>query len=158
MLANFSRRALRTSLVALPIFFVACAGAGAVVDAGGADAPDGAAVSAEFAAVQEIFASSCVHCHDPAHPMPLETVAYPAMDLTEQGAYRALVNKSAIATCGGILVTPGNPGASYLYAKITQDKPCNGERMPHQGNLATPPLRADQIATIDVWIRDGANP
>jgi hypothetical protein len=161
MLRDFSCdaiRIVRASLVALPIFLVACSGTDAVGDAGGPAAPDGGAVSPEFAAVQEIFASSCVRCHDPANPTPLEAVAYPAMDLTERGAYRALVNKSAKSTCGGVLVTPGSPGASYLYAKITQDKPCSGARMPNQGNLPTPPLPVEQIATIKLWIRDGAKP
>jgi hypothetical protein len=109
-----------------------------------------------FAGVQEILAASCVRCHDPAHPRVLETETYVAMNLTTSGAYAALVNKPATQTCGGVLVTPGDPSKSYLYAKITQDTPCFGQRMPHQGMIQTPPLLVDQIAVFETWIRDGA--
>jgi hypothetical protein len=138
-----------TAFVAL--FVAACSGASCAGDPGGPASP-------EFAAVQQVFASSCVRCHDPAHPVALEAVTYVAMDLTMQGAYRALVNKAATEPCGGVLVTPGSPGASYLYAKITQDKPCSGERMPRAGNILPLPLPVDQVATIELWIRDGAQP
>jgi hypothetical protein len=129
-------------------------GAGAGGSAGGE--PDGGVSS--FAAVQEILASSCARCHDPAHPIVPETQTYIAMDLTAKDAYAALVRKPATETCGGTLVTPGDPTKSYLYAKITQDTPCDGERMPHQGMLRTPPLPDDQIATIAAWISGGAKP
>jgi hypothetical protein len=108
--------------------------------------------------VQPILAASCVRCHDPAHPFVPETQTYVAMNLTAAGAYAALVGKNATEVCGGKLVTPGDPTKSYLYAKITEDTPCNGTRMPHQGMILTPPLPADQIATIESWIRDGARP
>jgi hypothetical protein len=130
---------------------------GATGGSGGATGGSGGASS--FAAVQLILATSCVRCHDPAHPFVPETTTYVAMNLTAAGAYAALVNKPATETCGGVLVTPGDPSKSYLYAKITQDKPCDGERMPHQGMvLGTPPLPADQIAVFETWIRGGAKP
>jgi hypothetical protein len=80
------------------------------------------------------------------------------MDLTAKDAYAALVGKHATETCGGVLVTPGDPAKSYLYAKITQDKPCDGTRMPHQGMILTPPLPADQITAFQTWILAGAKP
>jgi hypothetical protein len=85
-----------------------------------------------------------------------ETTTYVMMDLTANDAYGALVGKAATETCGGVLVTPGDPSHSYLYAKITEDTPCFGERMPHSGMLRTPPLAADQIAVFEAWIRGGA--
>jgi hypothetical protein len=124
---------------------------------GGATGGSGGGLSS-FAAVQQILAASCVRCHDPAHPVVPESQTYVAMDLTAAHARAALVNKNATETCGGVLVTPGDPSKSYLYAKLTQDTPCNGERMPHQGMLRTPPLPADQIAVFETWIRDGAKP
>jgi hypothetical protein len=115
--------------------------------------------ASSFAPVQAILATSCARCHDPAHPVVPETLTYIALNLTASGAYAALVNKNATETCGGVLVTPGDPSKSYLYAKVTQDAPCDGQRMPHQGMLArTPPLPADQIAVFETWIRTGAKP
>jgi hypothetical protein len=108
--------------------------------------------------VLPILTASCVRCHDPAHPLVPETQTYVAMDLTAAHAYAALVGKNATEACGGKLVTPGDPSKSYLYAKLTEDAPCDGERMPHQGMIRTPPLPADQIATFESWIRDGAKP
>jgi hypothetical protein len=134
------------------------AGAGGATDGGHGDGPTDGADAVSFSTVQPILMTSCVRCHDPAHPIVPETQTFVAMDLTAKGAYAALVGKPATETCGGTLVTPGNPGKSYLYAKITQDTPCAGERMPHQGMTRTPPLPADQIAKIESWIRGGATP
>ena len=146
---------LRT-LTPLLLIFSTCGGAAVSFDAGGtAGAPGDGGVSS-FAAVQEILAASCVRCHDPAHQVVPETQTYVAMNLTASSAYGALVNKPATETCGGVLVTPGDPSKSYLYAKLTQDTPCDGARMPHQGMILTPPLPADQIAVFETWIRDGA--
>jgi len=171
---------LRTSALVLFVSLSACGGGGAVSpDSGASGTPGGGSgggvasggggtsggggasggaggTSSSFAAVQEILAASCVRCHDPAHPVVPETQTYVAMNLTASGAYAALVGKNATETCGGKLVTPGDPSKSYLYAKITQDTPCDGERMPHQGMIRTPPLPADQIAVFETWIRGGA--
>jgi hypothetical protein len=134
------------------------AGSGGGGHGGAGSGGGGAGGANSFAVVQPILAATCVRCHDPAHPFVPETQTYVMMDLTAKGAYAALVNRPATQPCGGVLVTPGNPAKSYLYAKITQDTPCFGERMPHQGMLRTPPLPADQIATIESWIRGGAKP
>jgi len=99
-----------------------------------------------------------LRCHDPAHPVVPETQTYVALSLTMKDAYASLVNKPATETCGGTLVKPGDPSRSYLYAKITQDTPCFGERMPHQGMIRTPPLPAAQIAVIESWVLGGAKP
>ncbi|HVZ75638.1 MAG TPA: hypothetical protein VHJ20_24865 [Polyangia bacterium] len=125
---------------------------------GGTGGTSDAGTFSSFADVQSILAASCVRCHDPAHPLVPETETYVAMNLTASGAYAALVGKPATETCGGTLVTSGNPAKSYLYAKITQDTPCDGERMPHQGMIRTPPLPDDQIAVFESWIRGGAKP
>jgi len=111
-----------------------------------------------FAAVQAIFAAAnCARCHDPAHPVVPEAPTFVALPLTADAAYGALVGQPAHETCGGTLVTPGDPGASYLYHKLTDDPPCEGKRMPHPGMLfSRPPLADADLATIAAWIRDGA--
>jgi hypothetical protein len=123
----------------------------------GADQGDGPLV--ESAAVQAIFAAHCTYCHDPAHPVVPETPTFVALSLTERDAYRALVNQPAHELCGGVLVVPGDTAASYLYAKVTQAAPCEGDRMPHRTyteTTPTPPLPDDQIATIATWNQAGA--
>jgi hypothetical protein len=122
--------------------------------------PDASADGGQaFAAVQAIFiAANCARCHDPAHPVVLEAPTFVALPLTADAAYGALVGQPAHETCGGTLVTPGNPAASYLYHKLTDDPPCEGKRMPHPGALASrPPLADADLATIAAWIRGGAH-
>jgi hypothetical protein len=132
-------------------------GSGGAADAGDAASSDSRG-GTPFAAVQAIIQMNCVRCHDPAHPVVPETQTFVAMDLTAPHAYADLVNKRATETCGGILVVPGSPATSYLYAKVSQDMPCDGQRMPHQGMIRTLPLPADEIATIESWIQGGALP
>jgi hypothetical protein len=148
----------RLAISALLLSLSACGATAASPDASGTAGAPGDSGATSFAAVQEILAASCVRCHDPAHPVVPETQTFVAMDLTAAHARAALVNKNATETCGGVLVTPSDPSKSYLYAKLTQDTPCDGERMPHQGMIRTPPLPADQIAVFETWIRDGAKP
>jgi hypothetical protein len=112
----------------------------------------------EYAAVQAILATDCVVCHDPAHPVVPETETYAALDLTAGGAYSALVGRPATQACGGTLVVPGDPAASYLYRKVVDDTPCEGQRMPHVSTIYRGPLSDAQIATFESWIRDGALP
>ncbi|HVR63902.1 MAG TPA: hypothetical protein VMU50_18500 [Polyangia bacterium] len=134
------------------------AGSGGSKDGGGDAVGASDAGGPSFAGVQAILQTTCVGCHDPAHPVVPETQTFVAMDLTASHAYANLVNKRATQVCGGLLVAPSNPGGSYLYAKVTQDMPCEGERMPHQAMIRRPPLPADQIATFESWIRGGARP
>jgi len=47
---------------------------GHVADAGGDRPKQPTMAGSAFAAVQTIFASKCVRCHDPAHPNVPETV------------------------------------------------------------------------------------
>lgn len=49
-------------------------------------------------------------------------------------------------------IEPGNPDKSYLYLKITQDKPQLGARMP----LDRAPLWIEQREAIRTWIAEGA--
>ncbi|MCK6510817.1 hypothetical protein L6R29_12725 [Myxococcota bacterium] len=49
-------------------------------------------------------------------------------------------------------IEPGSPDKSYLYLKITQDKPKAGARMP----LDRAPLWLEQSEAIRTWIAEGA--
>jgi hypothetical protein len=51
------------------------------------------------------------------------------------------------------LVARGDPARSYLFSKMTQARPEKGERMPPRE-----PLAKEDIAVIERWIRQGANP
>ena len=123
--------------------------------AGGAGGTGGAV---PFAPVQAILDQYCVRCHDPAHPNVPETQTYVEMPLVASASYAALVGVAAHETCGGTRVVAGDPEHSYLYRKVVDAQPCDGERMPHQGMIAnTPPLPAADIATIRAWIAGGAH-
>jgi hypothetical protein len=126
------------------------------VDGQGSDngGDDGAGA---FTAIQAIFIAHCMRCHDPAHPVVPETPTFVDTPLTPAAAYDALVGKPAHETCGGTLVTPGDPARSYLFHKVNDDAPCDGKRMPHPGMLArTTPLSPSELDMIASWIRGGA--
>ncbi|HXI55395.1 MAG TPA: hypothetical protein VNO55_05020 [Polyangia bacterium] len=119
---------------------------------GGGD--DGAGA---FTPVQAIFVAHCIRCHDPAHPVVPETPTFVDTPLTPAAAYDALVGKPAHETCGGTLVTPGDPAKSYLFHKVSDEAPCDGKRMPHPGMLArTTPLSPSELEMIASWILGGA--
>ncbi len=140
----------------------ALAGAGGLggggMSAGGGFASGGAssggAPQVDFAAVQAIFDDRCVTCHDASKQgLP----SYPMLPLTDGAAHDALVGVPADETCGGTRVVPGDPDASYLVQKLTQETPCNGARMPRPFEVGNaPPLTSDQLATIRAWIQSGA--
>ena len=134
------------------------AGAAGGPGAGGHVGAGGTAGAMAFAPVQAILDQYCVRCHDPAHPNVPETQTYVEMPLVASESYTALVGVAAHETCGGTRVVAGDPEHSYLYRKVVDAQPCDGERMPHQGMIAnTPPLSAADIATIRAWIAGGAH-
>jgi hypothetical protein len=129
-------------------------GAGGVAGGGGGRGGNG---GSRYAALQAIFDAKCVLCHDPAHPRIAEVQTYVEMPLVASVSYDALVNQAAHETCGGVRVKPGDPEHSYLYRKVADSQPCDGERMPHRGMVLTVmPLPDADIATIRAWIADGA--
>ena len=48
-------------------------------------------------------------------------------------------------------VTHNDPSKSYLYLKVSTEKPPSGGRMP-----LSAPLGADAVAAIQTWIAQGA--
>jgi len=107
-----------------------------------------------FADVQAIFDLHCTLCHDAAK-MGLPT--YPALPLTSDASYDALVGKMAHEACGGTLVAPGHPDASYLFQKVSLDTPCEGFRMPRPFEIPRMIYLSDaELATLRTWIANGA--
>jgi hypothetical protein len=116
------------------------------------DAQQGdAGIAPSFANVQKLFNQNCIGCH----------CCNDTLDLSQGVSYAHLVNQSLAKengvdeTCGGTLVTPGDPSKSYLYQKVTTDMPCAGQRMP-LNEFAPMPLPACQQDLIRRWIVAGA--
>lgn len=74
-----------------------------------------------------------------------------------EAAYDSLVDHEATgAMCNGrglVIVVPGDPDASLLFAKVASDTPPCGARMPRVPGVILDPL---QIAQIRQWIMLGA--
>lgn len=102
-----------------------------------------------FAEVQLLFGQSCVSCHATGNDL----------DLTAGVAYANLVGHAApqAESCGGVLVVPGSPEASYLYMKLTSTHPCSGEQMPRT-EFSPAPLSSCSEALVRDWIGSGAPP
>ena len=105
------------------------------------------ATAVAFETVLTIFAQNCVICHSVGNDV----------DLRPAQAWANLVNQPAPPTeaCGGTLVVPGDPQASYLYQKLTNPHPCYGSQMPRT-DLFPDPLPSCVIALIEGWIAEGA--
>jgi mono/diheme cytochrome c family protein len=95
--------------------------------------------------VQAIYDASCATtaaCHTTGGIAPL--------DLTAEASWFDTVNQPATESPKDYVV-PGDPGASFLFDKIT-GAPGSGTRMP----LDADPLPDAQIETIRRWILEGA--
>jgi hypothetical protein len=113
-------------------------------------------VSPEFAKVQAIFDARCVACHSPGNGGLTPGVQrYPELPLNAGRSYDALVGSPAHETCGGTLVVPSDPTASFLERKLIDQMPCEGGRMP-LGEAIMISLPAEDIDTITAWIAAGA--
>ncbi len=91
---------------------------------------------------------SCSFCHP---------IFNGAIDLTSADtAYTTLVDKQTVACGTKPLVTPGDPGKSYLVDIVSLDQPCAAK--PQIGRMPNflPPLGDTQISLIKQWITDGA--
>jgi hypothetical protein len=119
----------------------------AFVDPRAAVCADASTSAVRFDLVQTILTQNCVTCHTRGDDL----------NLTAGAAWADLVNQPAPAaeSCGGTLVVPGNPGASYLYEKLTNAHPCSGSQMPRT-SLFPNPLPSCVTALIADWILEGA--
>jgi hypothetical protein len=111
-----------------------------------AQLPDAGAVP--FQIVQQIFDDNCVTCHSGGA----------ALDLSAGVSFAHIVNHAApaVESCGGILITPGDPAASYLYQKLTVAHPCAGMQMPLDELFASQPLPDCVTGIVRAWILAGA--
>lgn len=96
-----------------------------------------------FCAVQAVFAARCNACHG--------TSATGGLDLATDPA-AALINHPAATDAALTLVVPGDPDASFLWAKVS------GTQADGQGGVMPPGgLAADEQEIIRAWIADGAD-
>ena len=97
--------------------------------------------------IQTVFNQNCVTCHSTGNDL----------DLQAGVSWANLVNEPAPAAeaCGGTLVVPGNPSASYLCQKLTEPAPCTGSQMPRTDHFPDP-LPACVTALVSAWITEGA--
>lgn len=145
-------RALASRLItgAALLFLSGCAGA--CPETGGTPTPSVGNVPSFQAIQTQIFNQSCVTggCHNLAGANNLT--------LVEGLAYRQIVGvtptNDAARQAGLLRVTPGNPGKSLLFIKISQDPPPAGmgSHMP----LSGPSLSPTQIEMVRQWIAAGA--
>lgn len=100
-----------------------------------------------FSRIQRIFDDDCVICHG----------SEAALDLADGLSWQDLVGQAAPSpdSCGGTLVVPGDPGASYLYQKLASSTPCYGAQMP-LGEFFADPLPSCVVALVGQWILEGA--
>jgi hypothetical protein len=119
----------------------------AVADPRAAICAEAGTSAVPFDIVQTIFNQDCVTCHSRGDDLNLSAgVAW--LDLVNQPAPPA-------EACGGTLVVPDNPGASYLYQKLTNPSPCSGSQMPRT-SLFPYPLPACVTGLVSAWIEEGA--
>lgn len=96
--------------------------------------------------VRPILASNCLHCHGPD---PSHREADLRLDLFETPAHQAADEEAAGAEA---VITPGDPDASELVARIIND----------DESLVMPPvdsgksLQPEEIETLRRWIAEGA--
>ncbi len=104
--------------------------------------------------IQPIFSRSCAvgGCHDSAtHSQNL--------DLSLGHAYAQVVGRRSLQQPTQVEVKPGDPNASYLYAKIVPLPGISGVKMPQ--DCPTPRngqvcLTADDVNAISQWITECA--
>jgi len=101
-----------------------------------------------FDLMQQIFGAECRSCHTPGADL----------DLSPAVAWMNLVNHAAPSAeaCGGVLVVPGDPDASYLYQKLSSKTPCSGAQMP-RGEFGSEPLPDCVVALVRDWSAAGSS-
>jgi hypothetical protein len=65
--------------------------------------------------------------------------------------HKTIVGQPSTGVPGRVRVAPGDPEASYLFEKISRDRPTKGKRMP-----PNQPLDPERIALVRAWIALGA--
>ena len=142
------RTRLTSAVAALAVLVgvSSCAGDGTGLDEYGNPAGQIAALGPTLAGLQDnIFTPICTRCHTGA-AAPL------GLALDAGVAYQNLVGVQSVGDPQMVLVSPGQPEASYLVWKVEGRSGIVGGRMP----LGLEPLSAEQLAAIGGWIQAGA--
>lgn len=100
------------------------------------------------ARIQPLLAANCGGCHGGSLPSA-------GLDLTAPNAHARLLGPSGQVPSLSF-VTPGNPGASYLWLKLTNDASIVGDPMPQDPQLGFRSLAPEELADIQTWITTGA--
>ncbi|MCB9637956.1 MAG: hypothetical protein H6727_03515 [Myxococcales bacterium] len=132
--------------ISLFVFVVLGASAGLVACGGGTTPAECGETGVSFSkCVQPIFAASCSgsFCHGTDNP---------SLQLTlTQGGPANIVGVDSKQNAGSKLVVASDAANSYLYQKVSQDKPAVGARMPTGKTLS-----AADLKLIETWIAEGA--
>jgi hypothetical protein len=100
--------------------------------------------------VQPILTANCTFsaCHDASFPAQ-------SLNLTSGNSHENLVSADATQCVAGdtrLRVDPADAANSYILNKLLNTDLCTGVAMPRGG----PPLAAEDVATIQLWIEQGA--
>lgn len=123
-------------------------------DAYGGLCTDQMPLAPTFTNVQRLFTLACTTCHTTG----VQLVLLPG------SSYGNLVNQvppdyldpPIDESCGGLLVKPGDPAASYLFQKVSSETPCAGVSMPRNDVGGSVQLMPCEQTLIHDWIAAGA--
>jgi hypothetical protein len=110
--------------------------------------------------VTATFAPRCSgRCHGGGGLTPAPTSPAGPIDLSASSARTELVDRASIHGMGLVLVTPGDPTASFLMRKLTDQLPPDGSLgspMPAGEAIQWSMLPQAEIDAITCWIAGGA--
>ena len=109
--------------------------------------------------VSTTFAARCSgRCHGGASMPPTPSPAGP-IDLSSSSNRDQLVDRASILGMGLVLAVPGDPAASFLLRKLTDDLPADGSLgspMPEGEAIRWSMIPQAEIDAITCWIKGGA--
>jgi hypothetical protein len=98
-------------------------------------------------------------CHGGANMPPTPSSPAGPIDLSASSDRGQLVNRASIHGMGLVLVVPGDPGASFLMRKLTDDLPADGtlgSPMPEGEAIQWSMIPQTELDAITCWIAGGA--
>ena len=101
------------------------------------------------AQLEPIFVAECGDCHGASRPKK-------GLDLSLGKGYATLVDRPANEIPELLLVKAGDPGASYLWQKLTHTA-SEGKGMPRT-IFSAKKLPDEQLDLVKRWIEEGARP
>jgi hypothetical protein len=158
-MASIFRPRTLFSRLAVAIVTVGGCGGGATTDVS-FDAGSACQPVPTYAALQaRIFGPRCAgRCHGGALMPPTPAAAGP-IDLSATSTRAELVDRASIHGMGLVLVVAGDPGASFLLRKLTNDLPADGSLgnpMPQGEAIRWSMSPQAEIDAITCWIAGGA--